>query len=263
MRARLIIYAAFLIAAFAALSPSQQVAGGRFPEAKGVKPAKTPRLPDGKPDLGNGKGAWNPRTVVNLSGGGRQGPARSPVDNKIEIPFLTWSKDYYEKAQANLGIEDPEARCLPPGIPRMQATPFPFQIYQMPDRVIVLYEGGAHMWRIIYTDGRSHTKDPEPTYLGEAIGHWEDDTLVVDTIGFNDRTWLDQDGHPHSPKLHVIEKYTRVDELTLKYEFTIDDPGAYSEKWSNSYSIPFVPKAELMEYVCQENNADLYHLNTK
>src|SRR3569832_1960490 len=163
MRARFIIQTGLLIAACATFIHSQ-VPGGRFPDAKGVKAGKTPRLPDGKPDLGNGKGAWNPRTVVNLSGGGRQGPARSPVDNKIEIPFLAWSKDYYENAQVNLGIEDPEARCLPPGIPRMQATPFPFQIYQMPDRVIVLYEGGAHRWRIIYTDGRPHTMDPEPTF---------------------------------------------------------------------------------------------------
>jgi hypothetical protein len=161
-----------------------------------------------------------------------------------------------------LGIEDPEARCLPPGIPRMQATPFPFQIYQLPDRVMFLYEGGAHVWRIVYMN-RPHPKDVEPTYLGDSVGHWEGDTLVVDVVGFNERTWLDQDGHPHSDKLHVMERYTRVDELTLRYEFTIDDPGAYAAKWGNSYLIPFVPGADLMEYICQENNADLYHLKGK
>ena len=107
---------------------------------------------------------------------------------------------------------------------RMTATPFPFQIYQQPDRVIFIYEGGAHVWRVIYTDGRAHSKDLNPTYLGESIGHWEGDTLVVDVIGFNDRTWLDQDGHPHTEKLHVIERYTRVNELTLRYEFTVTPP---------------------------------------
>jgi hypothetical protein len=260
---RLALQSAILAAAFALLVDAQAV-GGRFNDvAKGTKAGPVPRLPDGKPDLGNGKGAWNPRTIVNLAGIGRQGPARSPVEKVIEIPFLAWSKEYYEKAQANLAVDDPEARCLPPGIPRMQATPFPFQIYQFPDRVIFLYEGGAHMWRIVYTDGRPHTKDPNPTYLGEAVGHWEKDTLVVDVIGFNERTWLDQDGHPHSDKLHVIERYTRLDELTMRYEFTIDDPGAYEKPWSNSYLIPWVPDVELMEYVCQENNQDLYHMGVK
>lgn len=242
------------------LAASAQV-GGRIPDLpKGTVAGPTPRLPDGKPDLGNGKGAWNPRTIVNLAGVGRQGPARSPVDKVIDIPFLPWSKAYYEEAQANLGKDDPEARCLPPGIPRMTATPFPFQIYQFPDRVLFIYEGGTHIWRIVFTDGRPHPKDPNPTYLGDSIGHWEGDTLVVDVIGFNDRTWLDQDGHPHSEKLHVIERYTRVDELTLKYEFIIDDPGAYSAPWGNSYTIPWAPGAELFEYVCQENNLDIPHL---
>jgi hypothetical protein len=185
------------------------------------------------------------------------------VEKQVDVPMLDWTKAYYEKAQDNLGVDDPEARCLPPGIPRMQATPFPFQMYQLPDRIIQVWEGGAHMWRIIPMDGKPHSKDPEPTYLGEPRGHWEGDTLVVDVIGFNDRTWLDQDGHPHSDKLHVIEKYTRLDELTMRYEFIIDDPGAYKEKWGNSYLIPFVPGGELMEYVCQENNADLYHLPPK
>jgi hypothetical protein len=239
----------------------QAAVGGRIPDPpKGTPAGPTPRLPDGKPDLGNGRGAWNPRTVVNLSGGGRQGPARSPVDKRIEVPFLPWSKASYDEAQENLGKDDPEARCLPPGIPRMTATPFPFQIYQTPDRVLFLYEGGAHVWRIVYMDGRPHPPDPNPTYLGHSIGWWEGDTLVVDSVGFNERTWLDQDGHPHSDKLHVIERYTRTDEMTLKFEFIIDDPGAYSEPWGNSYSIPWAPGADLWEYICQENNFDVEHL---
>lgn len=260
MRIRVGIQIALLAGAFAALLSAQAVGGRMKDVPKGTKAGPAPRLPDGKPDLGNGKGAWNPNTVANATGTGRQGPNRSPVAKRFEAPFQPWAKEYYAKAQDNLAKEDPEARCLPPGIPRMQFTPFPFQIYQLPDRIIQVWEGGAHMWRIIPMDGRPHSADPEPSYLGEPRGHWEGDTLVVDVIGFNDRTWIDQDGTPHSDKLHVIEKYTRVDELTLKYEYTIDDPGAYTETWSNSVMIPFVPGGELAEYVCQENNEDIYHM---
>jgi hypothetical protein len=142
----------------------------------------------------------------------------------------------------------------------MMATPFPFQIFQLPDRVLFVFEGGAHVWRAIFTDGRDHPKDPNPSFLGDSIGHWDGDTLVIDVIGFNDRTWLDQDGHPHTESLHVIERYTRTDEQTLHYEATIDDPKAYTKPWTTSYTIPWSPGAELYEYICQENNQDLPHM---
>jgi hypothetical protein len=245
MRFRAVLQGALIFGAFAMLVFGQAVGGRMQDVPKGTKAGPAPRMPDGKPDLGNGSGAWNPRTVANLTGTGRQGPARSPVEKRFEHPFLPWAKAFYDKAQDNLAKDDPESRCLPPGIPRMMATPFPFQIYQLPDRIIQVWEGGAHMWRIIPMDGRPHSKDPDPWYLGEPRGRWEGDTLVVDNIAF---------------KLHVIERYTRVDSLTLRYEYTIDDPGAYSETWSNSFTIPFVPGGELAEYVCQENNEDVYHM---
>jgi hypothetical protein len=237
--------------------------GGRLndvPRAQAANPNPTPRLADGKPDLGNGKGAWNPRTIVNLSGTGTGGPNRSPVEKVIEIPFKPEAKKLYDEHQGNLQKDDPEAKCLPPGIPRMYATPFPFQIFQQADRVIFIFEGGTHIWREIYTDGRPHSKDPNPTYLGEAIGQWEGDTLTVDTIGFNTRTWLDQDGHPHGEQLHAMEKFTRLNELSLRYEVTIDDPEMYTKPWTTSFLIPFVPGGELYEYICQENNVDVKHL---
>jgi len=175
------------------------------------------------------------------------------VEKIVDVPFLPWAEKVYNDRVASLQLEDPEARCLPPGIPRMQATPFPFQIYQLPDRVIFLYEGGTHIWRMIFTDGRPHEKDPNPTYLGEGIGRWEGDTLVVDTIGFNDRSWLDQDGHPHTEDLHVIERYTRTDEQTLRYEVTIDDPGAYTRTWSASWTMRWIAGEELPVFFCQDN----------
>jgi hypothetical protein len=234
---------------------------GRIPDVvvRG-EPKPTPRLPDGRPDLGNGKGAWNPRVIANLSGDGRGGPARSPVERRVDIPMQPWARDLYDRRLADLAKDDPEARCLPPGVPRVMATPFPFQIYQLPDRVIFIFEGAAHVWRVIYTDGRAHPNDPNPSFLGDSIGRWEGDTLVVDAVGFNDRTWLDQEGHPHTEALHTVERYTRIDEMTLRYQVTIDDPKAYTRPWTTGFTIPWVPGAELFEYICQENNKDLPHL---
>ena len=254
---------AFLLCASAFAQQKQglqlQTNAGRVPDASKVEARPTPRMPDGHPDLGNAKGSWNPRILANLAGMGNQDPRRSPVDKKVDVPFQPWAKALYEHNVEDLSKDDPEARCFPPGIPRMNATPFPFQMYQLPDRVIFLYEGGTHIWRVVPLN-KPHAKDPNPTFMGDAVGRWEGDTLVIDIIGFNDRTWLDQDGHPHTDALHIVERYTRTDEMTLQYEVTIDDPKAYLKPWSSSYSIPWAPDAELMEYICNENNTDLNHL---
>jgi hypothetical protein len=237
--------------------------GGRardVPASEVAKAGPAPRLPDGHPDLGNGKGVWNPRTVTNLSGTSPQGAGRAPTEKKIEIPMQPWAKALYEARVATAYKEDPEGRCLPPGIPRMYATPFPFQIFQMADRVLFIFEGATHIWREVFTDGRPHPADVNPSFLGDAIGHWDGDTLVVDTVGFNEESWLDQDGHPHTEALHTIEKFTRTNALMMRYEVTIDDPNAYTNSWTSSFLIPWAPSTELMEYICQENNRDVFHL---
>ncbi|MGA2716282.1 MAG: hypothetical protein ABSG41_24565 [Bryobacteraceae bacterium] len=229
-----------------------------------------PRLPDGHIDLGNGKGSWSPVVIKDITGhglgdqpvgaAGKRGPQL--VEKVVEPQMLPWAQKFVEEVDATLSRDDPEARCLPPGIPRMQATPFPFQIYQLADRLIFVYEGGAHMWRIVYTDGRKHSRDATdyPTYLGEGIGQWEKDTMVIDNIGFNDKSWLDAAGHPHTEKLHVVERYTRTSMDNLHYEVTIDDPGAYSKPWTTSWNIQWVPGATPLEYICQEGNQDVQHL---
>lgn len=263
--ARLLRQAVTITLFAAAPSPAaaqEAIVAGRLPEVHlphGVRPKPAPRLKDGHPDLGNGKGAWNPRIVANIAGTGAD-PSRSPVEKRVDVPFRPWAKELYEQRQENLSKDDPESKCLPPGIPRLMATPFPFQIFQLPDRVLFVFEGGAHVWRSVFTDGRPHPKDPNPSFLGHSIGHWERNTLVVDVTGFNDETWLDQEGHPHTEALHVIERFTRTDEMTLRYQATIDDPKAYTAPWTTSYTIPWVPGVELYEYICQENNQDLPHL---
>ena len=141
----------------------------------------------------------------------------------------------------------------------MMFTAEPFEIVQEPKRIIFVHEGGAHVWRFVWMDGRPHPKDPNPSWMGDSIGRWEGNTLVVDAIGFNDKTWLDAAGHPHTEQLHVIERYTRTSPLAMKYEVTIEDPGAYSAPWSNSTTISFRPGESLQEFICLEGERDRRH----
>ena len=237
---------------------------GPDPDLKSKTPA--PRWTDGHPDLGNGRGSWYPSIIDDMSGmgGGSKNDAtrarQSKMVDKIqEVPFLPWAKKLYEVRDQSLSNDDPEGFCLPPGIPRMMNTPFPMQIYQLPDRILQLYEGGAHMWRVIWMDGREHPKGDQLnlTYLGYSVGHWEGDTLVVDVRGFNERTWLDAAGHPHTDQLRVIERYTRESEKVLHYEATIEDPGAYTKPWTVGWRVAWVEGVQPDEYVCQENNKDV------
>jgi hypothetical protein len=142
--------------------------------------------------------------------------------------------------------------CFPPGLPRMYLQPFPMEIIQVPGRVIVFFEFG-HYVRQIYTDGRKHNLDLGPTWLGDSIGHWEGDTLVVDTIGFNDKTWLDRAGHPHSDQLHLTERFHRLDPNTMQDELTIDDAKAYTKTWGSTLTFALHPKWNIMEMVCEDN----------
>jgi hypothetical protein len=236
-------------------------AGRGEPQQAQKTSAPAPRMPDtpemgvqrAKPDFG-GKGMWRVPYVVDMA------QARAGVEKPTDVPFLPWSKIAFDEATENHSKDDPEGYCLPPGVPRMMFTPYPMEIVQLPNRIVMIYEGGAHVWRIIWMDGRKHPQDPNPTFLGDAIGRWDRDTLVLDTVGFNDRTWLDAAGHRHTEQLHVTEKYSRPNLDTLHYETTIDDPGAYSKPWTVTMNIPWAAGQELMEYICQENNRDVQHL---
>jgi len=149
---------------------------------------------------------------------------------------------------------------MPPGIPRVAGTAFPFQIYQQPDRIIFVYEK-LNLWRIVYTDGRKHTPADKwnPTFYGESIGHWEGDTLVVDVTGQNDVSWIDSSGHPKTEQLHVTERWHRVNYQIMHYEATIEDPGAYPKPWTTSWNMLFHPGEELYDYICVKND-DPAHL---
>jgi hypothetical protein len=158
-------------------------------------------------------------------------------------------------ADRRINAMEPHTRCKPSGGPRQFATPYGVEIVDMPElqRIYIMDVGGPHTFRIIYMNA-THPKDLTPSYYGHSIGKWEGDTLVVDTIGFNERMWIDRGQAPHTEQLHLIEKFTRTDMNTMTYELIVDDPGAYTATWSRTSQMRFSQTAELFEFICQDNN---------
>lgn len=264
-----IVFCGVILAAAVAPCVAQDFSGRQLAAAmakiekmrkEGKEPAPAPKLPDGHPDLGNGAGSWFAPSIGDMSGHGLSTLSAYPPDKPADVEMLPFAKKLFDERTLNLAKDDPESLCLPPGIPRVSATSFPFQIYQLPDRIIFLYEK-LSLWRIVYMDGRKHTpiEKLNPTFYGESIGHWEGDTLVVDVIGQSDESWIDSSGHPKTEKIHVVERWRRVNESILHYEALIDDPGAYAKPWTTGWSILFHPGAELLDYICV-NNHDPEHL---
>ena len=212
---------------------------------------QAPRLTSGEPDLG-GSGVWNIPWVDNFA---------NARDVPGPAPSHPWARKMWDYHFANVSKYDPEGFCLPPGGPRAMATPYPAEIIQNRDRIIVIFEGGGHVWREIHMDGRNHPEDVNPTYFGHSIGHWDGDTLVVDTIGYNEKTWLDYSGNMHTDQLHTIEYISRPSKEIMNYKVVIDDPGAYSETWMAEWDIRWEEGRELQDYVCQENNKFLIDLH--
>jgi hypothetical protein len=177
-----------------------------------------------------------------------------------EPPFQPWAEEKYRSAKPGYGpratpdSEDPILNCQPPGVPRIMLIPFPMQVIQTPSEVILLFEYD-HYIRHIYMDRREHPKELDLTWMGDSIGWWEGNTLVVDTAGLNDKTWLDQMGHPHSDALHVVERIRRIDRDTLQDDVTIDDPKAYKKPWTGQQVFKLRPNWHLLEYVCADARA--------
>jgi hypothetical protein len=178
------------------------------------------------------------------------------------IPYQPWAAGMAGVRQRDQ--LEPHARCKPSGAVRQFQTPYGTDILEMPElkRIYIFDVGGPHTYRIIYMDGREHPKDLMPSYYGHSTGKWENEgkTLVVDTVGYNERFWIDRGargntGFVHTEQLHTIEKFTRSAFGTINYELTIDDPGAYTATWTaGSYNIRLGTTSELFEYICQDNN---------
>jgi hypothetical protein len=212
-----------------------------------------------------GPGGGRGRGDGALGGGeGTFGGARGGAASEPQVPFLPWTAGIYNYNSKNNSKYDPEGYCLPPGGPRLMATPYPMEIIQLPEqkRIVMIFEGATHIWREVYMDGRPHPTgdDLNPTYLGHSVGHWDGDTLVIDVVGFNEQTWLDYYGHWHTDQLHVVERFSRPNKRTLHYEALVNDPGAYSKPFTIRWDIPWNATGELTEYICQENNKYLQRL---
>jgi hypothetical protein len=227
----------------APLALGQAAAPANRPVASSGKPA--PRTADGKPDL---NGLWGTDRNFYLDIAKSLKPGET-------LPLQPWAE---KTTRERLSKDDPEANCLPAGVPRM--TPYPWRIAQQPAYIFFLFEGNIHSYRQIFIDGRKHPDDPDPTWYGHSTGKWDGDTLVVDTIGFNDKTWFDFAGHPHTEKLHTTERFRRPDFSHLDLEVVIDDPGAYTKPFSMYGHVSLSPNGEIMEYVCNENNQDPIHI---
>jgi hypothetical protein len=172
----------------------------------------------------------------------------------LQVPYQPWAQAVAQDRRQNQF--EPHTRCKPSGGPRQFLTPYGVEFVELPDlqRMFIFDVGGPHTFRIIYMDGRPHPKDFPPDYYGHNVGHWEGDTLVIDSVGYNERFWFDRGTHPHTDKLHMIERITRVDMNNIRYEVTVDDPGAYTAPWTGQFTLRYTPGDELFEYVCQDNN---------
>jgi hypothetical protein len=214
--------------------------------------APAPKLPDGKPDL---SGIWNPnpKYLVNLAADLKPG----------EVPMQPWAEAIFKERAAGLhASEEPDANCLPQGVPKIDAAPVPWKLVQVPGQVVILYEAFTQ-FRQIFMDGRKLPEDPNPIWLGYSVGRWEGDALVVESNGFNGKAWLDQQGHPATEKLRVTEKFRRKDFGHMEIEVTINDPGAYTKPWTVTETPTLLVDTELLEFVCAENEQDIKHMVTK
>jgi hypothetical protein len=227
--------------------------GGRSPSVPDAEAeGPVPRLPDGRPDI---TGPW--------VGGGSNGDIESDGGLKPgELPLLPWAAALRDK---RLSRDEPYTACLPMSVPRTNPYPWKFAMSYTSrglTHIYVLHEtGDAGAHRVVYMDGRGHPDLDNiiPTWWGHSIGHWEGDTLVVDTVGYNDKFWFDSRGTPHTEQLHTIERYTRLNYGRLQHDFTLDDPGAFSRPVELKFTARLLRPdlktgAELMEFICNEDN---------
>ncbi|HLK49185.1 MAG TPA: hypothetical protein VKT49_13680 [Bryobacteraceae bacterium] len=209
--------------------------------------APAPRTPDGHPDM---SGMWQPE--VN--------PYRFDViqDLKDESIFRPQAEALFLKRVDDFRRDDPVTNCRPGGPSDMLNTMY--RIVQSPAVVAVLYEGAMGRYRQIYTDGRKLPKDPNPTWLGYSVGHWEGDTLVVESAGFNDRSWLDRAGHPHSESLRVTERFRRTDFGHMQFQITYEDPETLTRPLTFSLKVNYAADTDMLENVCNESESNQPHL---
>jgi hypothetical protein len=244
---------AFTVAA-PILAAAQGRQGGAPAAAEASPPA--PRRPDGRVNLGSTadqKGYWEVR------------PGLGGFPRAADVPFQPWARALYQYRTSRADLHPPLVRCKPASGPSFFNAPG-FEIVDVPEMnaIFILNIAGAHSWRVVHMDGRAHPTGEavRPTYLGHSIGRWDGDTLVVDSVGFNEKQWL-AGAYPTTTQLHLIERFSRPNLKTLVYEATIDDPGAYTAPWTVRWTInqksasSWIEGGEIFEYICQDDGANL------
>jgi hypothetical protein len=225
------------------------------PDGKPNLTASAPKTADGKPDF---SGVWiaeDQKYFMDLATGLKPG----------DVAMQPWAEALQKQRVDNAHADDPLAKCLPHGVPRVNTNGiFPFKIVQTPGLVVLLYEQ-MHLFRQVFMDGRKVANDPNPSWLGYSTGRWEGDTLVVETSGFNDKTWLDTAmGHPATEALRVTERFRRTDFGHLELQATIEDPKAYTKPWTTTtQKMHLLIDSDLLEFICNENEKDAPHMISK
>jgi hypothetical protein len=255
-----------LLSTFWTTRPRARVFAGSPRASVSESRGAAPRWPDGQVRLGppaGRKGYWGVASSTAMIENGSKVSVRSDglltslTDADRVAPFQPWAKAVYLHRQRTLLKDDPAARCLPTGGPRQFHTPNGFQFVEQRDlgRILVLFGGGNRNWRIIYTDGRPPGQAAEavPSYYGSSVGRWEKDTLVVQSVGYNERFWMTAGGLPHTEALRLEERFSRPDLNTLRYEVTVDDPRTYTRPWRSAWTVRWVPDREIEEFFCEEN----------
>jgi len=232
----------------------------RTPDGKPNLAAPAPRTADGKPDF---SGMWGWVTRANCGAKCNDTQISREFINiaasmKTPVPYQPWAADLVKKRSVEQGL-DPNVHCMPRGAPRIWTDDYYKRIFQVPGRLIILTERNMQ-YRQIFTDGRALPQDPNPTWNGYSVGHWDGDTLVVETIGFRDDLWLDAMGKPLTEQGKMTERIRRPNFGNLEVEITIDDPKAYTAPWTVKIDQPLVLDSELLDYYCLENERDFNHM---
>jgi hypothetical protein len=223
--------------------------------------AKTPRTRDGHPDL---SGMWQPEQNIPCP---PDGCPDNPMGQQFldigwgvqgGLPYQPWAAALTKERAAQNGKDDPTSRCLPGGIIKMHTGPFFNKIIQTPGELVILNEREV-TYRQIFTDGRPLPEDPQPTWKGYSIGHWEGDTLVVESNGFRDGIWLDRKGSPLSEGATMTERFRRLTYGHMQVQITVTDPKTYTAPWTVTLNEFVVLDKELIDFVCLENNKDEAH----
>ena len=235
------------------------------PRTKDGKPnltAPAPRMPDGKPDF-SGTWGWEDNRPCPPDGCADQKIGQEFINIgwvlKDGLPYQSWAAELVKSRRADNTKDDPQTRCLPRGALRMLTDGLLKKIVQVPGLMTILSERNA-TYRQIFTDARPLPADPNPSWNGYSSGKWEGDTLVVETVGFRDDSWLDAVGSPLTSAGKMTERFRRPSFGKLEIEITVDDPKVYTKAWTIKLNQPIVVDTELLDYICLENEKDTSHL---